>query len=300
MRPFNRQVDGVGPLVGFHPSRIGYESDDYDKLFVGRVSVLEDDFVSQIELEKGQPKEGFGYAREDSWIVFDNRAEADKVRVFNFKKDRIGTRVAVLGTWLPDANDDKKLYYGTIVEIEGTTNKDGILGIGFDENIGGHSLEGKVDNGYGWRVNTNWVFIPSDDLELENPQGSSSGLGEAIKSVMAELLLTNLSKTNSNRVNVVIEDLKSKVGDDWESEVRKSIEPVEAAEIFISLIKELEKQEQERLDFGKVLSKEPIPIEKLKRKGRPKKEKLEEPNRTPIEKEITDDEIGDILDSLII
>jgi len=117
---------------------------------------------------------------------------------------------------------------------------------------------------------------------------------------MAELLLTNLSNTNSNRVNVVIEDLKAKVGEDWESEVRQSIEPKEAAEIFIALIKDLEKQEQERLDFGKVLSKEPIPIEKVKRKGRPKKEKLEEPNTTLIEKEITDDEIGDILDSLII
>lgn len=299
MRPFKREVDGVGTLVGFHPSRIGYESDDYDKLFVGRVSRLEDDLAHQIDLEKGQPKEGFGYVREDSLIVFDNRAEADKVRVFNFKKDGIGTRVAVSGTYLPDP-DGKKLHSGTIVEIEGTTNKDGILGIGFDENIGGHSLEGKVDNGYGWRVNTIWVIIPSDDLELENTKGSSLGLGEVIKSVMAELMLTSLSKTNSNRVNVVIEDLKSKVGEDWEAEVRKSIEPKEAAEIFITLLKELEKQEQERLDFGKVLSKEPIPTQKLKRKGRPKKEKLEEPNETPIEKEITDDEIGDILDSLII
>lgn len=299
MRPFNRQVDGVGTLVGFHPWQIGYESDDYDKLFVGRVSLLQDDKNSEIELEKGQPEEGFRNVNEYSWLVFDNRAEADKVRVFNFKKDRIGTRVAISGSRLPVA-DNKKLHYGTIVEIEGTTNKDGILGIGFDENIGGHSLEGKVDNGYGWRVKSDWVIIPSDDLELENPQGSSSGLGEVIKSGMAELLLTNLSKTNSNRVNVVIEDLKSKVGDDWESEVRKSIEPVEAAEILITLIKELEKQEQERLDFGKVLSKEPIPTEKVKRKGRPKKEKLEEPNTTLIEKEITDDEIGDILDSLII
>jgi hypothetical protein len=300
MRPFDRDVDGVGTLVGFHPSRIGYESDDYDKLFVGRVYDLHDDKISQIDLEKGQPRENLWYSKEDSWIVFNNRAEANKVRVFNVEKDGIGTRVAVSGWPLPDGNDDKKFYYGTIREIDGTTNNDGVLGIEFDEYIGGHSLEGKAEKGHGWNVNKNRVVILSEDFELNKPKGAGAGWVGALKSLMAELLLTNLSKTNSNRVNVVIEDLKSNVGEDWEAEVRKSIEPVEAAEIFISLIKELEKQEQERLQFGSVQTPS---VPTTSRRGRPRKDKTPEPKPMPTTPEVDDvqseEDLSALLDDLL-
>lgn len=300
MRPFNREVDEVGTLVGIHPWQIGYESDDWDKLFVGRVYELFDDKMSRINLEKGQPRENLWYSKEDTWIVFDNRAEANKVRVFNVEKDGIGTRVAVSGFVLPDGNDDNKFYYGTIREIEGTTNNDGVLGIEFDEYIGGHSLEGKAEKRHGWNVNKNRVIILSDDFELKNPKVSSSGWADALKSLMAELLLTNLSKTNSNRVNVVIEDLKAKIGENWESEVRKSIEPVEAAEIFISLIKELEKQEQERLQFGSVQTPS---APTTRRRGRPKKEKTPEPKPMPTTPEVDDvqseEDLSALLDDLL-
>lgn len=306
MRPFNREVDGVGTRVGINPLEFG---DSFgDEILMGTVLNLDDDKLSPVDFDRGQPLEARNFAYESTYVVFDNEDEAQNVRPFNIEKDIIGTRVAVSGHWLPDGIDDNKFYYGTILEIDGTRNRGEVLGIGFDEWIGGHSLQGKVDEGYGYRVSKKNVLILSEDFKLESPQGSSSGLGEAIKSVMAELLLTNLSKTNSNRVNVVIEDLKSKVGEDWEAEIRKSIEPIEAAEIFIGLIKDLEKQEQERLQFGSVqtpsipTTKQPKPVSSGKR-GRPRKEKTPEPKSMPTTPQASDvqseEDLSALLDDLL-
>jgi len=299
MRPFNRDVDGVGTRVGVNPWSIADNDAVWDEILMGTVLRLDDDKKSPVDYDKGQPLEGRHYTPEDSYVVFDNDEEASKVKPFKFGRDQVGTRVAVSGEYLPQYNDHKKFYFGKIIKILGKPEGVIIVAIEFDENVfGGDSRAqgGTRGEGYGHSVLAKEVFVFSEDFVKDQ----ASGMTEVVKSLLPELLILNLSNTNSNRVNLVIEDLKSKIGEDWEAQVRQSIEPQEAAEIFIALIKDLEKQEQERLDFGKVLSKEPIPIEKVKRKGRPKKEKLEEPNTTLIEKEITDDEIGDILDSLII
>lgn len=298
MRPFNRDVDGVGTRVAVNPKEFRNLDSENLNLLTGTVARLDDDRVSLIVFDGGQPVEGGHVLSESAWIVFDNVEERSKVKPFKFGRDQEGTRVAVSGKNLP-INDDKKFYYGKIMKILGKPEGVIIIAIEFDENVlGGDSRAqgGMRGEGYGHYLAQHEVFVVSEDFVKDQARGMT----EVVKSLLPELLITNLSKTNSNRVNLVIEDLKSKIGEDWEAQVRESIEPQEAAEIFIALIKDLEKQEQERLDFGKVLSKEPIPIEKVKRKGRPKKEKLEEPNTTLIEKEITDDEIGNILDSLII
>ena len=223
-----------------------------------------------------------------------------KLRPFDRAIDGVGTRVAVYGekigisevaTSLPD-----KLFLGTIVRLD----DDMASPIEFDDFI--DNTINPVDKvGHGAYINEYNLFVVEESDNEPSPTFQTSGFGESLKETIGQLLVTGLSKTDSNRVRVVIEDLKAKVGSDWEAQIKASgALPEEAMDIFVSLLKDLEKQEQERLDFGKVLNKEPIPIEKVKRKGRPKKEKLEEPSTTLIEREITDDEIGDILDSLII
>jgi hypothetical protein len=301
MRPFNRDVDGIGTRVGINPRARGISgAESWDKILMGTVLNLDDDKLSPVDFDRGQPLEGRNFAYELNYVVFDNEDETNNVRPFNIEKDQLGSRVAITGFTLPDGNDSQKFYYGTIREIEGVTNADAYLGIEFYENINGHDLEGKTESGYGWRVDKSDVFILSQDFELNQPKGAGEGMAIALKSVLAELMLTNLSKTNSNRVNLVIEDLKSKIGEDWEEQVRNAIEPEAAAEIFISLIRELEKQEQERLQFGSVQT----PSAPTKsRRGRPRKEKTPEPKPMPTTPEVDDvqseEDLSALLDDLL-
>lgn len=222
-----------------------------------------------------------------------------KLRPFDRAIDGVGTRVAVYGKNITPYTLNsaaERLFMGKVVRLD----DDRANPVEFDDFI--ENSIGPVDKqGHGVYISEYQMFVVEESDNEPSLTFQTSGLIESLKETIGQLLLTGLSKTDSNRVSVVIEDLKAKVGSDWEAQLKASgALPEEAMDIFISLLKDLEKQEQERLDFGKVLSKEPIPIEKVKRKGRPKKEKLEEPNTTLIEKEITDDEIGDILDSLII
>ena len=301
MRPFDREVDGVGTRVGINPRARGLNVDEsWDKILTGTVLSLHDDRLSLVDFDRGQPLEGRNFAWETSYTVFDSDDEVNKVRAFNIEKDQLCSRVAVLGDDLPEGNDSKTFYYGTIREILRGTKQVEYVGVEFDKNIFGHSLDGKVDDGKGYRVPETKIFILSEDFKIEQPKSTSQGMSSALKGIMAELLLTNLSKTNSNRVNVVIEDLKSKVGEDWESEVRKSIEPEAAAEIFISLIKELEKQEQERLQYGSVQTPS---TPASGRRGRPRKEKTPEPKLMPTTPEVSDvqneDDLSALLDDLL-
>lgn len=307
VRLFDRDKDGVGTRVGVNPLHFG---DIYgNKILLGTVKRLDDDRNSLLEWDSGQSLDGTNYAYENNYLVFDNEDDANNLRAFDSTKDQIGARVAVMGNNLPDDNDITRLYTGTIREIEGSEIRDGYVGIEFDENVYGHQLENlNIESGHGWRVGKRDVFILSEDFVLEGTKGSGAGIGGVIKSLISELLISNLSKTNSNRVNVVIEDLKAKVGEDWEAEVRKSIEPEEAAEIFIGLIKDLEKQEQERIQFGSVkttsipTTKQPKPATSGKR-GRPRKEKTPEPKLMPTTPQVSDvqteEDLSALLDDLL-
>lgn len=304
VRLFDRDKDGVGTRVGLNPWHFGNTLGT--KILLGTVKRLDADRNSLLDMDNGRV--GSNYAYEYNYLVFENEDDANNLRAFDSTKDEIGARVAVTGINLPDSNDSTRLYTGTIREIKGSEISDGYVGIEFDENIGGHSLDGKIQSGHGWNVGKRDVFILSEGFVLDGPKGSGAGIGGVIKSLISELLISNLSKTNSNRVNVVIEDLKAKVGEDWEAEVRKSIEPEEAAEIFIGLIKQLEKQEQERIQFGSVqkssipTTKQPKPATSGKR-GRPRKEKTPEPKPMPTTPQVSDvqteEDLSALLDDLL-
>jgi hypothetical protein len=220
------------------------------------------------------------------------------MRPFDRAIDGEGTRVAVYGKNITPYTLDSapdKLFMGKVVRLDDDMNNP----IEFDDFIE-HSI-GPVDKGgHGVYISENNMFVVEESDEETSPTFQPSSFGSAIKDIVAELLVTGLSKTDSNRVNVVIEDLKSKVGEDWEEQVRNAIEPEAAAEILISLIKELEKQEQERLQFGSVQTPS---APTTSRRGRPRKEKTPEPKPMPTTPEVSDvqneDDLSALLDDLL-
>jgi hypothetical protein len=221
------------------------------------------------------------------------------MRPFDRAIDGVGTRVAVYGAKIAVSNistsDPDKLFMGRIVRLD----DDMISPIEFDDFIE-NSIVPVDKAGHGSYISENDMFVVEESDNKNSPNFQPSSFGGAIKDIVAELLVTGLSKTDSNRVNVVIEDLKSKVGEDWEEQVRNAIEPEAAAEIFISLIKELEKQEQERLQFGSVQTPS---APTTSRRGRPRKEKTPEPKPMPTTPEVSDvqneDDLSALLDDLL-
>jgi hypothetical protein len=220
------------------------------------------------------------------------------MRPFDRAIDGVGTRVAVYGKNITPYTLDSapdKLFMGKVVRLDDDMNNP----IEFDDFI--ENSIGPVDKGgHGVYISENNMFVVEESDEETSPTFQPSSFGSAIKDIVAELLVTGLSKTDSNRVNVVIEDLKSKVGEDWEEQVRNAIDPEAAAEILISLIKELEKQEQERLQFGSVQTPS---APTTSRRGRPRKEKTPEPKPMPTTPEVGDvqneDDLSALLDDLL-
>lgn len=222
------------------------------------------------------------------------------MRPFDRAIDGVGTRVGVYGAkigTLAIAYQDNpdKLFFGKIVRLDDDLNSP----IEFEDFVN-NSVRPVDKEGHGLYIKEDDMFVEEESDNKNSPNFQPSSFGSAIKDIVAELLVTGLSKTDSNRVNVVIEDLKAKVGEDWEAEIRKSIEPEAAAEIFISLIKELEKQEQERLQFGSVQSPS---TPASGRRGRPRKEKTPEPKPMPTTPEVSDvqneDDLSALLDDLL-
>ena len=226
-----------------------------------------------------------------------------KLRPFDRAIDGVGTRVAVYGKNISKYTRDlelepEKLFLGKVAQIDDYM----VNFVEFDDYIR-HSLKGVDKVGHGAAISEQDMFVVEESDDEPIPNFQTSGFGESLKETIGQLLVTGLSKTDSNRVSVVIEDLKAKVGSDWEAQLKASgALPEEAMDIFISLLKDLEKQEQERIQFGAPRFEAPA-IPKAKPRGRPKKEKVEPtepmPSAPEIPSEINEDELSALLDDLI-
>jgi hypothetical protein len=242
---------------------------------------------------------GFDVAFKDSRI--EPIGVSIKLRPFNRAIDGVGTRVAVLGTNITPYTKDnarERLFMGKVVRLDDDMNDP----VEFDDFIK-NSIDPVDKEGHGVYIREKNMFVVEESDEETSPTFQPSGFGGAIKDIIAELLVTGLSKTDSNRVSVAIEDLKAKVGSDWEAQLKASgALPEEAMDIFISLLKDLEKQEQERIEFGAPRFEAPA-IPKAKPRGRPKKEKVQPtepmPSTPDIPAEINEDELSALLDDLI-
>jgi hypothetical protein len=305
MRPFDTDRDFIGTKASALGQNILYRENLENQLYEGIVFEIDNDYaklnLGPIFAEQGNTDSIEAKARLLYLVVFDDQEEVKKWRGLDTNIDEIGSKVFIFGRNIGVAGIDiirDKLYEGRIVMFD-----DNVVGVEFNENIGGHSCEGVAKDGHGYWALDKEIFIPTS---VDSQR--SVGIKSAIRNIISELMLTNLSKTNSNRVNLVIEDLKSKVGEDWEAEVRNAIEPEAAAEIFISLIRELEKQEQERLQFGSVqttsipTTKQPKPATSGKR-GRPRKDKTPEPKPMPTTPQVNDvqseEDLSTLLDDLL-
>ena len=299
VRPDNK-TDAINRLVDDflnQINRLHYASQDENGAIEAMQLLTRNDY----ELAKGMFKTYLRMPR----LLADAADEAEsknvKLRPFDRAIDGVGTRVAVYGKNITPYTLDSapdKLFMGKVVRLDDDMNNP----VEFDDFI--ENSIGPVDKGgHGVYISENNMFVVEESDEETSPTFQPSGFGGAIKDIIAELLVTGLSKTDSNRVSVVIEDLKAKVGSDWEAQLKASgALPEEAMDIFISLLKDLEKQEQERIEFGAPRFEAPA-IPKAKPRGRPKKEKVEPtelmPSAPEIPAEINEDELSSLLDDLI-
>ena len=77
------------------------------------------------------------------------RSSSPRTRPFDEGKDGIGTRVEVNGLYLPKG-EHFKYYTGTIVKLN--ENLPDMVGVNFDEAMGGERFEGLAEDGHGYFV----------------------------------------------------------------------------------------------------------------------------------------------------
>jgi len=289
MRPFDRNVDGVGTRVGVY-SRNVYNWNGDDTLLFGTVDRLDDDSYSPVVFDLHDRV----YVFERHYIVFDNDEDAKKVRTFDSKIDGVDSRVAVLGTNMPAGNDDTKMYYGTIKRVSDSANPSFYVGIEFDSKIvSGNSLGGLADNDSGLELKNTEVLILDEPIPIKANK-------IAVLEMMTDVILSTTSKTNFNRAEVVKSLIKDKVTED---EVRQSFDSQEAYDLFMDILQDLEKDEAKRL--GTTVStttttSTPTPVAK---RGRKKKEPVvaqPEQITTPDISDFTDeDALSSLLDEFL-
>jgi hypothetical protein len=289
MRPFDRNVDGVGTRVGVN-SRNVYNWNGDDTLLFGTVDRLDDDSYSPVVFDLHERV----YVFERHYIVFDNDEDAKKVRTFDSKIDGVDSRVAVSGSNMPGGNDVTKMYYGTIKRVSDSANPGFYVGIEFDSKIvSGNSLGGLADNDSGLELRNTDVLI------LDEPIASKVSK-IAVLEMMTDVILSTTSKTNFNRAEVVKSLIKDKVTED---EVRQSFDSQEAYDLFKDILNELEADESKRLGLTtRPASTTPTPTPVVKR-GRKKKEPIvAQPVEitTPDISDFTDeDELSSLLDEFL-
>jgi len=280
MRMFDRAIDGVGTRVAISPraARINF-GNEYSQLLLGTVSRLDDDKVSLVNFDIGKAD----YINERNWIVFDSGEDTEKFRPFDSQKDSVGSRVVILGIDMPAGNDIKKIYFGTIKEVNAYANYVS-LEIEFDNPIVGAD---------------NMAFDSINVIIVDGPI-SSKGNKIAVLEMMTNVILSTTSKTNFNRAEVVKSLIKDKVTED---EVRQSFDSQEAYDLFMDILQDLEKDEAKRLGTTILTTTTtPTPTPMAKR-GRKKKEPVvAQPEQiiTPDISDFTDeDELSSLLDEFL-
>ena len=289
MRPFDRNVDGVGTRVAVN-SRNVFNWNGNDTLLFGTVARLDDDTYSKVDFDLHETV----YVYEKDYIVFDSDEDAKKVRTFDSKIDGVDSRVAVSGSNMPAGNDVTKMYYGTIKRVSDSANPSFYVGIEFDSKIvSGNSLGGLADNDSGLEVINTEVLILDEPITIKV---SST----VVLQMMTDVILSTTSRTTTNRAELIKALIEDKVTED---EVRQSFDSQEAYDLFKDILQDLEKEEAKRL--GTTLSTiptTPTSTPPVKR-GRKKKEPaLLEPTQIPTPDTSVfedEDELSSLLDEFL-
>jgi len=285
MRPFNRNVDGVGTRIAVN-SRNVFGWNGNDTLLFGTVARLDDDKHSKVDIDLHETV----YVYEKYYIVFDSDEDAKKVRTFDSKIDGKYSRVAVSGSNMPVGNDVTKMYYGTIKRVSDSA----YLGIEFDSKIvSGNSLGGLADNDSGLEVKNTEVLILDEPIKIKLSN-------TVVLQMMTDVILSTTSRTTMNRAELIKALIEDKVTED---EVKQSFDSQEAYDLFKDILQDLEKEEAKRL--GTTLSSVPTtptstpPV----KRGRKKKEPaLPEPTQIPTTDTSVfedEDELSSLLDEFL-
>jgi hypothetical protein len=295
MRPFDRNVDGVGTRIAVNPNLLDVaKGQGIEIMLLGTVARLDDDRDSRVDFDKGQALSGLFYAYEYSYVVLESDEDAKKIRPYNVDRDGVDSRVAVLGTIMPAGNDVTKMYYGTIKRVSDSANPSFYVGIEFDSKIvSGNSLGGLADNDSGLELRNTEVLILDEPI-------SSKGNKIAVLKMMTDVILSTTSRTTTNRAELIKALIEDKVTED---EVRQSFDSQEAYDLFMDILQDLEKDEAKRLRTTvstTTTTPTPTPIAK---RGRKKKEPvLAQPEQiiTPDISDFTDeDALSSLLDEFL-
>lgn len=236
MRPFDASVDGVGTRVAMNPREL-QKSGVKNRLLLGRVVTLGLPFMT-VDFDNI----GEYIASYNTLIVFANDTDIKKVRPFDKDRDGVGSRVAVLGSSMPFAeNDVTKMYYGTIKEMKDRTTEFFYLGIEFDTKIvGGTNLGGLIDNDSGQYV------LSYDVLVIDGSATKNVDNSFFLKSI-ADVLLSTTSQTNLNRIEVVESALAENFGADGKEAIEYALESKESFNLFQEILEGLGQMEARRL-----------------------------------------------------
>jgi hypothetical protein len=272
-----------------------------------------------------QPKKYYygyvsAYRQNMALVMFDN-IYSGRVESFMVNPENVyipvffvGDRVAI--KWNDDDNDgpsvDKsKVYYGKII-----TNSDpqsGIISVNFDEDVNGWGNPSlNVEDGHGWTTSKRFLVYP--DAEAVSPQSNISSR-TINRNTISDLITNVIFEKDSNRVMVLLDEMKNKFGADFEAElVLSDVFSSQEAELFIEILNGLKREEDVRLGLAEKI--EPKPTEEIKPKRGRKKKATEEATEIVIEPEIeieepdndidlgeienvlSEEDLGDLLDEL--
>jgi hypothetical protein len=260
------------------------------------------------------------YRQNEAVVMFDD-IYSGRVESFRVSPENIyipvffvGDRVAI--KWNEDEADgpsvDKsKIYYGNI--IRNSDPQSGIISVNFDEDVNGWGDPNlNVEDGHGWSTSKKFLVYP--EAEPSKPQ-SSMRSRTIVRNTITDLITNVIFDKDSNRVMLLLDEMKNKFGQDFEAElVLSDIFTRQEAELFIEILNGLKREEDVRLGLAEKIEAKPAKETKAKR-GR-KKKLVEEPTEIVIEPEIeieepdndidlgeienvlSEEDLGDLLDEL--
>lgn len=217
----------------------------------------------------------------------------------------VGDRVAV--KWPEDDGpsvDKSKIYFGSVI-TESPAYR-GLIKVRFDEKVGG------LSDPYEW-VTPKRYLVYTDTLA---PKSQSNMPSRTIaRNTISELITNVLFEKDSNRVMVLLDEMRNKFGADFETQfVLSDIFTSQESELFIEILNGLKREEDVRLGLAEKI--ESKATEEIKPKRGRKKKATEEPTEVVIEPEIeieepdndidlgeiedvlSEEDLGDLLDEL--
>ena len=218
----------------------------------------------------------------------------------------VGDRVAI--KWPEDHGPrvGSKIYFGSVIDESPASNL--IMNIRFDEKVG----EPNDPDPYTWLTLKRYLVY----TETLAPKSQSNMPSRTIvRNTISDLITNVLFQKDSNRVMLLLDEMKNKFGADFEAElVLSDIFTSQEAELFIEILNGLKREEDVRLGLSDKIETKPIEETQAKR-GRNKKAaqeptevviepeiEIEEPDNdidfSEIEDFLSDEDLGDLLEGL--